>query len=87
MVITEAAGEHLVELLDRSGADATLAVRVVVGDDEWELCLDRASSDDETFDHGGRTILVLDPEVAVLLEEVTLEVRETERGRSLVMVS
>ena len=86
MVITEAAGQHLVELLDRSGADEHLAVRLVVEDDDWDMCLDRASPDDETFDHAGRTVLLLDPQLAILLEDVTLEVRDTTRGRSLVMV-
>lgn len=85
MIVTEKAAEQLAAMLDQAGASGRVAVRISRGEEGWRMRLDRESPDDETFDHRGRTVLVLGQSVAEALADATLDVRETDEGPSLVI--
>lgn len=85
MIVTEEAGRYLAEALDRAGAPLDAAVRVERGTEAWIMRIDVPGPDDETFDHEGRTVLVLDPDVAEELEGTTLEIQRTGEGAKLTL--
>lgn len=80
LTVTESAGTHLAQLLAESDAPDEAAVRIAHDQDGWSLLLDNADPSDQRFEHNGKTVLVIDPEAADLLGDVTLDVQlhETE---------
>jgi Fe-S cluster assembly iron-binding protein IscA len=84
--LSEAAGAHLVELLEEVDAPPQSAIRFVIEGDTLELRLDQQTDDDETIEHRGETVVVLDPEVAELLDGRTLEVVHDDDGARLCVV-
>jgi Fe-S cluster assembly iron-binding protein IscA len=83
VILTEQALEHLAAALDRAAAGASDAIRLVAGRGGWAMRLDQPGPEDETFDHEGRTVLIVDTRVAEYLEDRTLDVRDTEAGPRL----
>ena len=82
--VTDAAGDHLSRLLT-DAPDGT-AVRFVPQGSSLIPKIDEPQAEDETFDHDGRTVLILDQQIATLLNEKTLDVRETQQGAQLALV-
>jgi hypothetical protein len=82
LTLTEGAVRVLEDVLDRDEV-GDRAVRIVAGRNGWFLRLDCEDPDDYTFEHEGRTILLLAPSVAAVLEEKTLDVQGTEESRAL----
>jgi Fe-S cluster assembly iron-binding protein IscA len=85
LTLTEAAGEHLTQVLDNSKAPEQIAVRLVAGENGLAMAADQPKPEDTTFDHNGRTVLVLDQQVAQALDARTLDVEETDKGRTLTL--
>jgi len=83
LTVTDPAGEHLAKLLDDAEAPEGTAARFVAGEDGLALQVDEPKEDDQNHDHQGRTVLLIDPQVAELLQDKTLDVRETEEGTAL----
>jgi Fe-S cluster assembly iron-binding protein IscA len=81
--VTEPASAHLAKLLDDAEAPEGAAARFVQGEQGLALQVDEPKQDDQTHDHQGRTVLLVDPQVAELLQDKTLDVRETEEGTAL----
>lgn len=75
LTVTEAAGEHLAELLTKQGAPEEVAVRFVREEQGVSLRPDSEKPGDATYEHGGRTILLLDNDAAELLADHTLELQ------------
>ena len=75
LTVTESASSHLAQLLSESDAPDGAAVRIAHDKDGWSLLLDNADPDDQKYEHNGRTVLVIDPESADLLGDVTLDVQ------------
>jgi hypothetical protein len=84
--MTETAGEYLTALLDNANAAEETAIRLVLDDKTLTPKLDNARPGDATFDHEGRTVLVLDAQVKQVLGESMLDVRATEEGPTLVLL-
>jgi Fe-S cluster assembly iron-binding protein IscA len=84
--LSEAAGQHLTEILDEVDAPPNAAIRFVINEENLELALDQQQSEDEAVEHEGATVLVLDPEVAELLDGRTLEVVHDDDGARLCVV-
>ena len=84
--MTETAGEYLTTVLDDSNAAEETAIRLVVEDNTLTPKLDNARPGDATFDHEGRTVLVLDEQMTQVLAESRLDVRATEEGPQLVLL-
>jgi len=83
LTLTDAASEHLAKLLDESDVPDEAAVRLVVREEGVALAADQPKPEDTTFEHNGKTILVLDEQVAEALNDRTLDVEDTEQGRAL----
>lgn len=78
LTMTEAAGAHLSGLLGQVEAPDEAAVRIVIQEQGLSLQLDTVKPGDETFEHEGHTVLVLDQQVAEAMAERTLDVEEVE---------
>ncbi|HEX7009559.1 MAG TPA: hypothetical protein VF184_06225 [Phycisphaeraceae bacterium] len=85
LTLTETARAHLARLLNEAGAPEDAAARFVAGPQGLTLYLDNLRPGDETFEYEGRTVLVLDEQVADILSERTLDVEETEEGPTLTL--
>ncbi len=82
LTLTEAAARLLAEVLERDEA-SDRAIRIVEGAGGWRMRLDHEAPEDESFEHEGRTIILLAPSVAEALEDKTLDVHNTEQGWKL----
>lgn len=86
LMMTEAAAELLSEILDNANAAEETAVRLVIADNALTPTLDHPQPGDETYDHDGRNVLVLDEQVSQVLTESTLDVQATAEGLQLVLL-
>lgn len=84
--VTEAAGEYLVQLLDKAEAPTDTAVRLVVEGRQLTMTLDKPNPEDATFDHEGRTVLLVDGVLSSALAERTLDVKAGEDREQLALV-
>jgi hypothetical protein len=83
--VTKAAGLRLAQKLAAKHADAQMVLRFLRTDRGWKLELDEPLPGDIAFVHEGRTVLVLDGEVAKSLANRTLDVRSTHAGLRLAL--
>jgi Fe-S cluster assembly iron-binding protein IscA len=83
--ITEAAGTHLVGLLDSSEAPDGAAARFVADAQGLSLKLDQPREGDEKVEHDGRTVLLMDDRVSQLLSNMTLDIEKTDEGQALTL--
>ena len=75
LTVTETAGAHLAATLKESEAPEGTAVRFVdKGGGAIALRQDSVREGDATFQHEGRTVLLLDAQMAELLAEKALDV-------------
>ena len=83
--VTQAATEYLNDMLARMQVPTDSAVRIVPKLDGGGLAttIDQERDGDQHFDCEGRTVLVLDSEIATALSEQTLDVGED--GKRLVI--
>ena len=83
--VTPAAEAHLAGMLAEASAPEDTAVRLVNEEDRLRLEADNPQPQDTTFEHDGRTVLVVDPRVAELLDGHTLGVEEGDEGTQLAL--
>ncbi|MFW6039082.1 MAG: hypothetical protein ACOC9P_01235 [bacterium] len=83
LTITEPAANHLGKLLDEAEAPEGTAARCVASEEGLSLQIDSPGENDHTFEHDGKTLLVLDPQVAELLSDKTLAFEQTDDGPAL----
>jgi len=85
--ITEAAGEYLTEVLERANAPEDQAIRLrLLDDDALAPIVDTIRDDDESIDHNGRLILLLDARARDYLRGSMLDVEETPDGPKLLIL-
>lgn len=85
MTITEAAARHLAVVLDNANAGNDVTVRLAPRERGWVMQLDQPDPSDRSFDHDGRTVLVVAADADAALMGVMLDVRETESGAQLLL--
>ena len=85
-ILTEAAGGYLTAVLDNANVSEETAIRFVLEGNALTPKLDNARPGDATFDHDGRTILVLDEQVSEVLADSTLDIQATEEGPKLILL-
>lgn len=83
LTVTEPAADHLAKLLDEAEAPEGTAARFVASQEGLSLQVDSPRPEDQTIEHQGKTLLVLDAQVAELLGDKTLALEETEEGPAL----
>ncbi len=82
-VVTEAAAVRLAQKLVGKGTADDVALRFIRKHRGWKLRPDTPAPGDVAVAHQGRTVLVLDSQVAQLLAERTLDTRDTPAGSRL----
>lgn len=86
LTVTEAACAFLAQLIDKTTTANDAMVRIVPATQgDLTLQFDTLRPDDTTFEHEGRTVLVLDPPIAQRLIESTLDVQDADDGSKLVL--
>lgn len=73
LTVTEAASARLAEILSQEGLPEDTAVRLVSEGQEVGMQPDRERPGDTTFEHDGRTVLLLDSQISELLVDDTLD--------------
>ncbi|HUS39140.1 MAG: hypothetical protein WBF93_18445 [Pirellulales bacterium] len=79
--VTDKACARLTEVLD--GHSARSVIRIIRKGGRMKMRLASEKPNDQTFDHNGRVVLVLDQRVSAHFAAGTLDLRETERGPKL----
>ena len=87
LVMTEAAGGYLSEMLKQAKVPDETAVRVVIEGDALKTKLDTTRPGDDTFDHNGKKVLLLDSKVSEVLADSKLDIQSTAEGSALVLVN
>ncbi len=85
LTLTEAAGAYLLQMLANDQAPEGVAVRVVSDEDELSMQRGRPEPGETTFEHAGKTVLVLDEQMSTALTDKTLDVEQTDEGPTLTM--
>jgi hypothetical protein len=83
LTVTQAAGAHLAQLLFENDASDDVAIRFVLVGQSLTPKLDNVRPDDVTFDHEGKTVLILDEQLSERLADRTLDTTETNDGLRL----
>jgi len=73
LTVTDAAAARLAEFLDAENCPQEIAIRFVVDGQALAMRPDRERPGDTTYAHQGRTVLLLDREMAELLANETLD--------------
>ena len=84
VTITYTAAEHIAYMLSEQQVDAVLRIMVARGDVEMEP--DQIRPGDETFDHNGKVVLVLDQQTSQLLGNKTIDLTADDDGSHLILV-
>ncbi len=84
VTITYTAAEHIAYMLSEQQVDAVLRIMVARGDVEMEP--DQIRPGDETFDHDGKVVLVLDQQTSQLLGNKTIDLTADDDGSHLILV-
>jgi Fe-S cluster assembly iron-binding protein IscA len=85
ITVTNDACAYLAEMLDNAGVPDGTAARVIINEEGIGLAPDTPNDDDATFDHQGRTVLVLQQQLADQLDDRTLDTVDTEEGKGLAL--
>ena len=85
LTVTDAAGACLASRLVEKGAGHDAALRFCRRRKRhgWTLRLDKPCPSDATFSHEGRIVLVLDEPSSRLLDDRTLDIKQTDKGPRL----
>jgi len=82
--ITESAGRILLNVLDQLRVPPEKAVRFRANEGTGELIIDVQDPADIAFEHGGRTVLIVDPDSSRGVDDRRLDYRD-ESGFCLVL--
>jgi len=85
LTMTETAGAHLVDLLGEAEVPEDVAIRFVIESEELTLRLDKEQPGDESFNHEGKTVLLVDEEMSTMLSEKTLDIEPSDEGPKLTL--
>ena len=87
--VTDAATAYLSELLSTAEAPEDVAVRFVYeskGESKgFQMRTDSEQPGDTTFEHEGRTVLIMEEQIADLLVDRTLDIHDAGTGPRLVL--
>ncbi len=83
LMVTEAARDELLNMLEEAEVPDVSAARFVIDGKALRLTISRRKRGDAKVEHAGRTVLVLGPRVARLLDNHQLDKVETDEGYGL----
>lgn len=87
LTVTQDARQVLKEILANQSKDPEVGMRLVVQpqDKQFALLLDTEGQDDQLVEHEGSKVLLVAPNIAPLVEDMTLDVEKSEAGLNLTM--
>ena len=83
LTMTTEAGTYLSGILEERNCPEDVAIRFLCEDQGIAMRLDNAKPGDASIEHDGRTVLLLDEQVATMLDEQTLDLEKGEEGERL----
>jgi Fe-S cluster assembly iron-binding protein IscA len=86
LTVTEDARVHLAKVLDNANASADAAVRFVAEGGAIKPKLDRIRSGDVMFEFAGKTVLALDEQMSLTLDNHVLDVDDDSNGARLILL-
>ena len=86
LTVAEDARVHLAQVLDNANASADAAVRFVAEDDIIKPTLDNIRSGDVMFEFAGKTVLALDQQMSLILDDHILDVEDDSNGPQLILL-
>jgi hypothetical protein len=85
LTITEKAGDYLNQVVGQAEVPEGNTIRLYAADGQLQIAFDSPQDGDETFDHEGKTVLIVEKPLAEGLEGRTLDIKTGEQGVSLVL--
>jgi hypothetical protein len=86
LTITATAGAYLTEMLNDVEAWEGIVMRIALEAEGLIIEEDLPRPGDAQFDYAGRTVLVLDDQLAQAFADYTLDVEDTEDGPALTLL-
>jgi Fe-S cluster assembly iron-binding protein IscA len=86
VTVTYNACEHMAYSLCENQVPDDLALRIKLAKGGVEIEPDKIRPDDETFDHNGKIVLVLDQPTLEFLDGKTIDVSTDDDGLSLILI-
>jgi len=83
--VTEKATGHLKRLLDRDRAPEGKYIRIHRKGPDFSLIYDGKADGDQTYEHEGRTVLVVDERLAQTLDGRNIDLEEAPGGARLIL--
>ncbi len=85
VTVTYTAAEHLAYKLSEHQVPDTVVLRIKLKKGRVEIQPDKIRPGDETFDHNGKVILVLDQQTSQLLGNKTIDLTTDDDGACLIL--
>ena len=85
VTVTYTAGEHMAYLLSEHQVRDDVVLRIKLTKGGVEMQPDKIRPGDETFDHNGKVVLVLDQQTLQLLGNKTIDVMTDDDGSHLIL--
>jgi len=86
--VSERAREELKKALEAAGHEPGEGLRLTVtGPEQLGLGVDSERPGDDVYEHEGTKVLMVDKDIAELVQDLSLDVAETEDGPQLTMSS
>ena len=86
VAVTDIAKQTLKDILSTNTDDPEVAIRLTFNPPgEFGIVLDKEAEGDQVVEHEGTKTLLVAPEVATMVEGITLDVKDTAEGPRLVM--
>ncbi len=85
LTVTDAACAHFAQMLDQANAPEGTSIRLVAQEQGLGIQPGSSRDGDSTFDHDGKTVLVVEEQVAQGLGEHTIDVQEADGAAKLVI--
>ncbi len=86
MTITYTAAEHIAYMLSEQQVPDGIVLRIKLRKGGVEIQPDKMRPGDETFDHNGKVVLVLDQQTSQLLGNKTIDLLTDDEGSHLVII-
>jgi Fe-S cluster assembly iron-binding protein IscA len=83
LTVSEGAKAHLATIINENEVPDDYAIRLVAGAEGVGLSPDQPKDVDDTYEHDGRTVLVVEPTLNKQLDGRTLSVESSDAGPRL----
>jgi Fe-S cluster assembly iron-binding protein IscA len=85
LTVTYTAGEHIAYMLSEHEVRDDVVLRIELTKGGIEMQPDKMRPVDETFDHNGKVVLVLDQQTSQLLGNKTIDLMTDDDGSHLIL--